>query len=306
MPGQGMTGKVALDVSNHVEMKVRTDKDSTGYKKISLIDEFSANMSYNMAAVTRPWSDLSTRIRLKLTKRYTFSMAAMFATYAYKFNENGNVVVGDRTEWSYGRFGRFQGMSQNLSYTFNNSTFKKKDKTRKQSRSSQHDDDLEDLDLDEDEDVNESNVDPELRNNNVTQERERSKINSDGYMNFSIPWSFTVSYGISMRENTSAKINEKTMRYPYKFTQNLNFSGHISLSEGWNISYNSGYDFKFHRLSMTTASLSRDLHCFSMTCSVVLKPYTSFNFSFRAKMSTIADLLKWEKRSSYSTNVVWE
>ena len=306
VPGRGKTGSISMSLSNNLEMKIKSDADSTGEKKISLIDEFSANMSYNMAAVTRPWSDLSTRIRLKLTKRYTFSMAAMFATYAYKFNENGNVVVGDRTEWSYGRFGRFQGMSQNLSYTFNNSTFKKKDKTRKQSRSSQHDDDLEDLDLDEDEDVNESNVDPELRNNNVTQERERSKINSDGYMNFSIPWSFTVSYGISMRENTSAKINEKTMRYPYKFTQNLNFSGHISLSEGWNISYNSGYDFNFHRLSMTTASLSRDLHCFSMTCSVVLKPYTSFNFSFRAKMSTIADLLKWEKRSSYSTNVVWE
>ena len=52
-------------------------------------------------------------------------MNAQFATYAYEFDENGNVRVGDRTEWSYGRFGRFQGMSQNLSYTFNNETFRK-------------------------------------------------------------------------------------------------------------------------------------------------------------------------------------
>lgn len=303
VPGSGKTGSISLSLSNNVEMKVKSDADSTGEKKISLIDELSANMSYNMAAATRPWSDLSTRIRLKLTKRYTFSMAAMFATYAYKFNENGNVVVGDRTEWSYGRFGRFQGMSQNLSYTFNNSTFKKKEKKQSDNKTDNLPEDDDDLD---EEDVNESNVDPELQSNNSTQERERSKINPDGYMAFSIPWSFTVSYGISMRENTSAKINEKTMRYPYKFTQNLNFSGHVSLSEGWNISFNSGYDFNYHQLSMTTASLSRDLHCFSMTCSVVLKPYTSFNFSFRAKISTIADLLKWEKRSSYSTNIVWE
>ena len=194
-------------------------------------------------------------------------------------------------------------MSQNLSYTFNNSTFKKKEKKQSDNKTDNLPEDDDDLD---EEDVNESNVDPELQSNNSTQERERSKINPDGYMAFSIPWSFTVSYGISMRENTSAKINEKTMRYPYKFTQNLNFSGHVSLSEGWNISFNSGYDFNYHQLSMTTASLSRDLHCFSMTCSVVLRPYTSFNFSFRAKISTIADLLKWEKRSSYSTNIVWE
>ena len=57
---------------------------------------------------------------------------------------------------------------------------------------------------------------------------------------------------------------------------------------------------------MTTASLSRDLHCFSMSCSIVLKPYTSFNFTFRANMSTLADLLKWEKRSSYSSNIEWK
>lgn len=305
VPGRGMTGSISMSLSNNVEMKVKSDADSTGEKKISLIDELSGNISYNMAAKTRPWSDLSARIRLKLTKKYTFSMAAVFATYAYKFDENGRVVVGDRTEWSYGRFGRFQGMSQNISYTFNNSTFKKKDKSKRNGRSNSSVD--EDEEYDEDEDVGDSNVDPEWRNNKRgNKEDNGSRVGPDGYTKFSIPWSLSISYGISMRENTAGKINEKTMRYPYKFTQNLNFSGNITLSEGWNISYNSGYDFNFHKLSMTTASLSRDLHCFSMTCSVVLKPYTSFNFSFRAKMSTIADLLKWEKRSSYSTNIEWE
>ncbi|MDE6634708.1 MAG: LPS-assembly protein LptD, partial [Bacteroidaceae bacterium] len=116
---QGKTGSVSLDVSNNIEMKVRTDRDSVGYRKISLIDELGGSLSYNMAAKSRPWSDLSMRVRLKLSKSYTFSMNAVFATYAYEVGENGNVYVGDRTEWSYGRFGRFQGMSQNLSYTLN-------------------------------------------------------------------------------------------------------------------------------------------------------------------------------------------
>ena len=49
-------------------MKVKSDKDSTGVRKISLIDDLSASMSYNFAAATRPWSDLSMNLRLKLTK----------------------------------------------------------------------------------------------------------------------------------------------------------------------------------------------------------------------------------------------
>lgn len=124
-PSGTKQGLISMSVSNNLEMKVRSDRDTTGFRKISLIDELSASLSYNLAAKKQPWSNLSTRLRLKLGKNKTFSMAAVWATYAYKFNEQGQVVTSDRTEWSYGRFGRFQGMSQNLSYTFNNQTWKK-------------------------------------------------------------------------------------------------------------------------------------------------------------------------------------
>ena len=120
-----------------------------------------------------------------------------------------------------------------------------------------------------------------------------------------MPWSLTFSYGITMRENTQAKINERRMRYPYSFTNTLSCSGFIRIASGWNISFTSGYDFNYHDLSMTTISLSRDLHCFEMSCSVVLKPYTSYNFSFRARSSELADALRYEKRSSRSTNIDW-
>ena len=120
-----------------------------------------------------------------------------------------------------------------------------------------------------------------------------------------MPWSFTVSYGITMSEDRSKPINVHSMRYPYSFTQTMNFSGYVRIAEGWNISFSSGYDFNYHQLSMTTASVSRDLHCFDMSCNVVLRPYSSFNFTFRARASELADALKWDKRSSYSSNVEW-
>ncbi len=307
-PSKGMRGNITMDLSNNLEMKVYSKKDSTGIRKISLIDEIGASLSYNMAAKTRPWSDLSTRLRLKLSKSYTFSMNAVFATYAYEFDKNGNVYVGDRTEWSYGRFGRFQGMSQNISYTFNNQTFKKL-RAKLLGLSDEKDDKNKD-----DEEEEEDEVDPEMQN--VDPDRRKGKtgakddnevreLDEDGYLKFKMPWSFTVNYGVIMRENTSAKINPKTMRYPYSFTHTLNFSGNVRLAEGWNLTFSSGYDFNYHRLSMTTASLNRDLHCFSMSCSMVLTPYRSFNFNFQADASALRDVLRWRKQSSYNSNIEW-
>ena len=306
-PSGTKQGLISMSVSNNLEMKVRSDRDTTGFRKISLIDELSASLSYNLAAKKQPWSNLSTRLRLKLGKNKTFSMAAVWATYAYKFNEQGQVVTSDRTEWSYGRFGRFQGMSQNLSYTFNNQTWKKlMDKLHGRGKSSTSAD-VASTDASTT-NAEDANVDPDLRtgrDGGKGKKKEKAKVDADGYLTFSIPWSLTLSYGITMAEDRTKQINVRRMRYPFSFTQTLNASGYVRISDGWNISFNSGYDFEMHRISMTTMSLSRDLHCFEMSASIVLKPYSSFNFTFRARASELADALKWDKRSSYSTNVEW-
>ena len=305
-PSGTKQGLITMSVSNNVEMKVKSDRDSTGERKISLIDELSADLSYNLAAKTRPWSDLNTRIRLKLTPQYTFSLSARFATYAYKFDENGNVVTSDRTEWSYGRFGRFQGMSQNISYTLNNQKLRQFfDWLRGRRTGTPTGQDA--TETDEEVPLEDANIDPELRRarQGGEKKKEKAKVDEDGYLVFSMPWSLSISYGISMFEDRSKQINVRRMRYPFSFTQSLNFSGYLRIADGWNISFSSGYDFDFHEISMTTASLSRDLHCFEMSCDIVLHPYSSFNFTFRAKANELADALKWDKRSSYSSNIEW-
>lgn len=303
--GQGMTGSVTMDVANNIEMKVRTDKDSTGYRKISLIDELGGSLSYNMAAKRRPWSDLNLRARIKLTKKYTYSMNAVFATYAYEKDENGRVYVGDHTEWSRGRFGRFRGTAQNISYPISNETFRKL--FGKKHRTTTSDDELdEELDEEEETDPTMQNVDPDRKKGKTGANQESNgDVDEDGYLKFSLPWSINIGYGITIRENTQGRFNDKRMRYPYKLSHTLNLSGNIRISEGWNINFSSGYDFNMHKLSMTTASLSRDLHCFQMSCSMVISPYTSYNFTFACKAGTLADALKWKKQSSYSSNIDW-
>ena len=303
VPGSGRTGSVQFGIQNNVEMKVRSEKDSTGWRKLSIIDNLGLNMSYNMAAKTRPWSDLAMDIRLKWWKSYTFNLHAVFATYAYELDENGRPYVGNHTEYGYGRFGRFQGMSQNFSFTLD------PQKLKKWFGGGDEKEDEEDRNK-EGVDTNiESNVDDTMIEGQRKARKKsgggKTETDDDGYMKFNIPWSITFGYGISMRENTSGKFNTHRMRYPYKFTQNLNISGNVRLSDGWNISFSSGYDFDNHKISMTTASLQRDLHCFNMSCSVVLAPYTSYNFSFRCNAATLTDALKYEKRSGYSNAVEW-
>ena len=310
VPGKGKTGSINFDLSNNVEMKIKTDNDTTGFKKISLIDELGGSMSYNMAAKVRPWSDLSMRLRLKLTKSYTFNLNAVFASYVYEADSVGATprLSEHTTYWGQGKIGRFQGMSQNLSYTLDNSKVSnfikwlKGEKVSKKKKDEEKEDDY-------DENETETNLDPEMEKAKHGAKKETAgmaETDEDGYMKFSLPWSLSFGYGITMRENTDiSRFNYNTMRYPYKFTQNLNMSGNIRLSDGWNISFSSGYDFENKKISMTTASLSRDLHCFSMSCSVVLAPYTSYNFSFRCNAATLTDVLKYDKRSSYSNSVQW-
>ena len=307
-PGRGKTGSISVDISNNLEMKLRTDDDSVGYKKISLIDELGASMSYNMATDIRPWSDLSTRLRLKLTKSYTFSLNATFATYAYVLDENGKPYVSDHvTRYSQGRFGRFQGMSQSLSYTLDNKKlanfFKwlSGEKVKKSGSDNNKDKGDDDYDRETNEDKSLQDAQHGAKKDNAG----KAETDDDGYMKFSIPWSLSFGYGITMREDQSKSFDYDKMMYPYSFSQTLNFSGNVRISDGWNISFSSGYDFDMHKISMTTASLSRDLHCFNMSCSVVLAPYTSYNFSFRCNAATLTDALKYDKRSSYSNAVQW-
>ena len=297
-PGKNMSQNISFSIDNNIEMKMKSDKDTTGYKKMSLIDQLGASLSYDVA--NKKWSDLSMNLRLKLTKSYTFNMNASFATYAYQFDENGNVVVGDRTEWSYGRFGRFQGYSGSFSYTLNNDTFKKlfgkkeEDKKNKDNKGKEEN---------EDEETEEETE--EQNNNSNMRKTEKASVDSDGYLAFKLPWSVSLSYSYSIREDRSKDINIKTMRYPYSLTHSLNVSGNFKIGSRWNMTYSTGYDFTSKEMSMTTLNITRDLHCFNMSCGLVFGPFTSYNFSIRANSSMLTDALKWDQRSNTGSAVTW-
>lgn len=297
VPGQSESQSISFSMDNNVEMKMKSDKDTTGYKKISLIDQFGMGLGYDF--VSKRWSDMSINLRLKLTKSYTFNFNTSLATYAYAFDKSGNVIVGDRTEWSYGRLGRFSGYSGSFSYTLNYESLKrlfgggkKEDETAGNEAAKKE------------EDSEEGEGERNEENTNNTRKTEKPKLD-DGYLAFKFPWNISLSYSYSFHEDRSKPINIKSMRYPFSLTHSMNLSGNAKLGSRWNTNFSSGYDFTNKKISMTTVNITRDLHCFSMSCGLVFGPFTSYNFSIRANSSMLTDALKYDKRSNTGSTVTW-
>jgi hypothetical protein len=292
-PSRERSGSVTFDLSNNIEMKYKNREDSI--KKISLIDELGGSISYNTAAKVRPWSDLSMRLRLKLTKNYTFNMNATFATYAYEFDKNGNVITGNRTEWSYGRFGRFSGWGSSFNYTLNNGTWKKwfgKDENS--------DKDRKDDGVDADGESDTKGVEDKTEKKTV-----KAKSDSNGYQEFKMPWSVSLNYSFNISEDRSKPINKHSMRYPFSYTHNLNASGNLKLTNTWQVTFSTGYDFQAKEVTQTAMTISKDLHCFNMSAS--LSPFgrwNYYNFKISANSSILQDL-KWEQRSQTQSNIQW-
>ena len=303
-PGGGKQGTISFNLSNNIEMKYKDKNDSI--RKVSLIDELGMGISYNTAATVRPWSDLSFNLRMKLTKSYTLSMSSTFATYAYEFDKNGNVVTGNRTEWSYGRFGRWSGYGTSFSWTLNNDSWKKiralftgekLDETKGKGKGTS------------DEETDEEGLDDgeETDSNGLPKKKvKKASAGADGYQEFKMPWSINISTGFNITEDKQKPINRKSMRYPYKVSLNsLNINGNVKLTNKWAVSFNSGYDFNAKEITQTAFNITRDLHCFTMTAA--LSPfgrYKYYNFTIRATASILQDL-KWEQRSQTQSNIRW-
>jgi hypothetical protein len=238
------------------------------------------------------------RLRLKLTKNYTFNMNATFATYAYEFDKNGNVVTGNRTEWSYGRFGRFSGWGSSFNYTLNNDTWKKlfgKDKD-------------EDKDSDKKKKVDGDELTSADGDGNPAggeKKKVKAKSDADGYQEFKMPWSVSLNYSFNISEDRSKAINRTRMRYPFSYTHNLNASGNLRLTNSLQLTFSSGYDFQAHQVTQTAMTVSKDLHCFNMSAS--LSPFGTwkyYNFKISANSSILQDL-KWDQRSQTQSNISW-
>ena len=129
-----------------------------------------------------------------------------------------------------------------------------------------------------------------------------SAADADGYAKWECPWSLSVNYSINYGYGA---FDYDKLEYKGKWTQNLSFSGNIRPTANWNFSFSASYNFDLHKLAYMNCTISRDLHCFTMSASFVpVGPYKSYNFHISVKSSLLKDL-KYDKRSSTSNGIQW-
>lgn len=283
-------------------MKVRNDKDTTESKTtkiVSLIDQFSVSSGYNLAVDSMQWSNFSANLRIKMGKAYTLNLSGAFDPYMYGVGPDGKSVRRiNQLRWNNGKFPKFLGTSLSYSYTFTNETFKRKNKKEANTDSNEAGTEKGAYD----EDPNNPNQDHTLnvQNKGTNQNLDNADVDPDGYEKMEIPWSLSASY--SVRLGDGPLFDYDKLEYNRRLTHNLNFSGNLQLTPGWQISGTTSYDFEAKQFTYTSFNVTRNLHCWTLTGNFVpFGPYKTYNFRIGVNSSMLQDL-KYEKQGNRDSN----
>ncbi len=109
------------------------------------------------------------------------------------------------------------------------------------------------------------------------------------YVDFDIPWSFSIDYGWTYSKPTSKST----------VGQRMGVNGNFSLTPKWKVSFSSGYDFTAKEVTSSQFTITRDLHCWQMSFNTIpFGAYQSYNFRINVESSILADL-KYEKKQAW-------
>jgi len=277
-PSAGRSATASFSLSNNLEMKVKTKKDTTDQaRKVVLLDNFSLNTSYNFLADSFQLSTIRIAARTKIfNKKLDISFNSTVDPYIYDldsiyFTSNGDRRVAQRKRdifaWDVGRgLGQVTQATLALSMSLNPKAREKNNQTE--------------------EELGPLTPEEEM-------ELEFIKNNPELYVDFNIPWDLRFNYNISYRKRGFEEAD---------IVQALTFSGSITLTEKWNMSFNSGFDFEKLEFTQTNFNISRDLHCWQMNFTYIpFGRYQSYNLSINAKSSLLQDL-KVNKQRSWFDN----
>lgn len=302
-PSRGKQGNIGFDFKNNLEMKMRSENDSTGAKKISLIDDLGINFSYNMMADSLKWSMVNTNMRLKLSKSYTLSLNATWDPYLYEVNENGRPIKVDKLRVLNGKgFGRLYSTGTSFSYSINQDTFSKLfgDKDDKNNK-----DDVPNGNIVDDGTIGGEPEYEDPRNqpeSMLNQEGDSQEFDRYGYARTNVNWNLSFNYSLRYGYGD---FDTSKLEYKGELTHSLGIIGSLQPTKNWNFTFNTDYNFDLNKFTYVNCTLTRDLHCWSMSASFIpIGPYKSYNFMIRAKSSLLQDL-KYEQRSSQYENMEW-
>lgn len=293
-PSKGSSASLSLGLTNQIEMKVKSDADTTGFKKIPLLENLSFNTSYNFKADSMRWSSISSAARTKVFGT-AINLSAQFDPYGVVANPKNNqpVRINRGSLKVNHRLVLLQSASLSFGYQISPDTFKK-DKKKETAEEDEEDEDWAMSAAESDE------MEPGAQmERNKQGDDTRLSQGDDGYAAFNMPWSININYSLRV---VRGKFNPETALYSHKISQSVNFSGNLTLTPKWKFTVSSGYSFDEKKLSQTSVGITRDLHCWSMNFNLVpTGKYKSYSFNIAVNSSILRDL-KYNQSNSPRDN----
>lgn len=253
---EGKSGSVTFSLRNNIEMKLaNTAQDSTSkekFKKIAIFDDLGFSGSYNLAADSMNLSTISWNARTKIAG-INLNLTGSLDPYYYDPVAKRRI---NQFMWQHGsglgKIARLTNMSTGFGFNFGSEKIKKRrEDAQKAAAAAGGDGSSEDV---------------------VTEDPLAAS-----YKAFDMPWTASFNYSFSYVNNGVKK----------QVIQSLSFNGSVTLSPKWSATVNSGFDFTAKKLTNTSLSINRNLHCWSMSfsCSPIsTRPYYSFTLSANASM----------------------
>ncbi len=277
-PGKGRGANASFSIANNLEAKVRDFADTTGNgsKKVKLLDQLNLNGSYNFLADSLKLSNIGVTMSTSIFGKLSVSANANFDPYA--INERGQKINKFNVQVDPAHLMRLTNASASMSYSLTG-------------KGSMNGDDG--------------------RNGAATDYYQRiyyhpvtGEYIPGGwlyYTNPNSPWSLNFSYSFSYSKSYAYTNEQLTVKNRY--TQTLSLSGNLKLTPKLAITASSGFDLMALKITTTQFSATYDLHCFNIAVSwVPTGQWKSYSFRIAANSSTLSDLLRFKKSSSYWDN----
>ncbi|MBS3774543.1 MAG: LPS-assembly protein LptD [Bacteroidales bacterium] len=278
------SGNISLGLSNNLEMKVRSEADTTEeLKKVKLLDNLSFNTSYNIFADSLNWSTVRFNGRTNLfDNNLNLNLSGTFDPYAV--DNTGNTI--DKAEFKEsGKLARLTNFRVSMSTSLSGGEGQDGGSGSSQGQAS-----------------------PQQREEEMRQQQPRESEQtsrqepqqpSSSYDYFQFPWSLNLDYSLNYSQN----FNVNKQEFEPKIRQTIGINGNFSLTPKWDFSFSTNYDIREGKIGSSQVSINRDLHCFSMSFTWVPVGYRRmYNFSISVNSSMLQDALKFRKDRTFYDN----
>jgi lipopolysaccharide export system protein LptA len=272
-PSAGQNASAFLSLSNNLEMKVKSENDTTDKpKKVMILENFSLNASYNFLADSFKVAPFNFTARTRLfNKKLNVNFGTTVDPYIWELDtsyvRNGVETFVQRRRdilaWNAGKgLGQVTSARLALGASFSPKSKKDEEKSDMLSRPTTPQEEM---------------------------QLEFMRNNPELYVDFNIPWNLTVNYNLSYTRQGFADP---------RITQAIDFSGNLTLTEKWNVGFRSGFDFQALDFTQTNFNITRDLHCWQLNFSwTPFGRYESYFLTINAKSSLLQDLKVNKQRS---------